>query len=51
MEEKMWTNTVSVLSAEGIGWERNGMTQFFKPKSHNLFVLEVYISENLRQSL
>lgn len=32
MQEKMWTNTVSLLSAEGMGRERKEMTQFFKPK-------------------
>lgn len=30
MEGKMWTNTVSLLSAEGIDWQRKVMTQFFK---------------------
>lgn len=43
MERKMWTNSVSLLSAEDIGWWRKVMTQFFKPRSSDLCVLEVYI--------
>lgn len=51
MEEKMRTNTVSLLSAKRTDGLRKALTQFLKPKSPDLFALEVYIFENLKRGL